>query len=67
VLKPALRQGGRVIFLRSVRARKALPQYVVYDLCKSAVETFPVVMALVSPLMGFVTGQVIEVSGGLFT
>lgn len=124
VLKPTLRQGGRVIFLSSVGARKALPQYVVYALCKSAVETFTVVMAkelgprgitvncimpgliasdanaeiranpetkkyfednillgrigepsdlsgvamaLVSPLMGFVTGQVIEVSGGLFT
>jgi 3-oxoacyl-[acyl-carrier protein] reductase len=124
VLKPTLLQGGRVIFLSSVGARKALPQYVVYALCKSAVETFTVVMAkelghrgitvncimpgliasdanadiranpkmkkyfednillgrigepsdlsgvamaLVSPLMGFVTGQVIEVSGGLFT
>ena len=123
VLKPSLRQGGRVIFLSSVGARKALPQYVVYALCKSAVETFTVVMAkelgprgitvncimpgliasdanadiranpeskkffeenillgrigepsdlsgvamaLVSPQMGFVTGQVIEVSGGLF-
>ena len=124
VLKPNLRRGGRVIFLSSVGARKALPQFVVYALCKSAVETFTVVMAkelgprgitvncimpgliasdsnaeirkdpvarkffedntllgrigepsdisgvamsLVSPQMGFVTGQVIEVSGGLFT
>lgn len=122
-LKPRLRDGGRVIFMSSVGARKALPQYVVYALAKSAVETFTRVMAqelgprgitvncimpgviasdanadiradpaskkffedntllrrfgepsdlsgvalsLVSPQMGYVTGQIIEVSGGLF-
>ena len=123
VLKPRLRRGGRVIFMSSLGARKALPQFVVYAIAKSAVETFTVVMAkelgprgitvncimpgliatdsnadirsdpaqmkyfeanillgrigepsdlsgvamaLVSEQMRFVTGQVIEVSGGLF-
>ena len=123
LLKPRLRDGGRVVFMSSVGARKALPQYVVYAICKSGIETFTVVMAkelgsrsvtvncimpglistdsnadiradpvtrkyfedntllgrlgepsdlsgvvlaLVSPQMGFVTGQIIEVSGGLF-
>jgi NAD(P)-dependent dehydrogenase (short-subunit alcohol dehydrogenase family) len=123
MLKSRLRDGGRVIFMSSVGARKALPQYVVYAMAKSAVETFTrvmaqelgsrgitvnclmpgviasdanadiranpeskkffenstllrrfgepsdlsgVVIALVSPNMGYVTGQIIEVSGGLF-
>ena len=122
VLKPRLRQGGRIIFVSSLGARNALPQYVVYALSKSAVETFTVVMAkelgprgitvncispgliasdsnadlraddatkaymeqmtalgrigvpadfsgvvlsLVSPQMSYVTGQLIEVSGGM--
>ena len=122
VLKPRLRQGGRVIFVSSLGARHALPDYVVYAISKSAVETFTVVMAkelgprgitvncimpgliasdanadlranpaikqqfeantamrrlgepsdfsgvvlsLVSPQMGYVTGQVIVVSGGM--
>ncbi|WP_436054354.1 SDR family NAD(P)-dependent oxidoreductase [Phenylobacterium sp. LjRoot225] len=122
-LKARLRDHGRVIFMSSVGARKALPQYVVYAMAKSAVETFTRVMAqelggrgitvnclmpgviasdanadirsdpgskkffedntllrrfgepsdlsgvvvsLVSPKMGYVTGQIIEVSGGLF-
>lgn len=123
LLKPRLRDDGRVVFMSSVGARKALPQYVVYALAKSAVETFTrvmaqelgaqgitvncimpgviasdanadiradpaskkffedntllrrfgepsdlsgVVMSLISPQMGYVTGQIIEVSGGLF-
>jgi 3-oxoacyl-[acyl-carrier protein] reductase len=45
VLKPRLRRGGRVIFVSSLGARNALPDYVVYALSKSAVETFTVVMA----------------------
>lgn len=122
VLKPLLRDGGRLIFLSSLGARHALPDYVVYAMSKSAIETFTFVMAkelgprgitvncimpgliasdanadlranpesrkrfesnvllgrlgepedlsgvalsLVSPQMGYVTGQVIEVSGGL--
>ena len=122
VLKPRLRQGGRVIFVSSLGARTALPNYVVYAISKSAVETLTVVMAkelgprnitvncvspgmvesdanadlradqatkqyleqniplrrlgvpqdfsgvivsLVSPQMGYVTGQLIEVSGGM--
>ncbi len=124
VLKPRLQQGGRVVFMSSVGARQALPQYAAYAVCKAGINTFTVimakelgslgvtvncimpglistdsnadlrtdpemvafmekntllgrlgqpsdlsgaVMALVSPEMGFVTGQVIEVSGGLFT
>jgi NAD(P)-dependent dehydrogenase (short-subunit alcohol dehydrogenase family) len=123
VLKPRIRQGGRVIFMSSVGARQALPQYAAYAVCKAGINTFTVitakelgprgvtvncimpglistdsnadlrgdpamvdfmekstllgrlgqpsdlsgvVLALVSPQMGFVTGQVIEVSGGLF-
>lgn len=122
LLKPRMREGGRVIFLSSLGARNALPQYVVYALSKRAIETFTVVMAkelgprnitvncispgiiasdanadiradenaasmfaqmtalkrlgepsdlagvavaLASPLMGYVTGQLIEVSGGM--
>lgn len=123
VLKPLLRQDGRVIYVSSVGAREALPEYVIYACAKSAVETLTgvvakelgprgitvncimpgliasdanadlradpatsnylkenvllgrlgepsdfsgVVLSLVSPQMGYVTGQVIEVSGGLF-
>lgn len=124
VLKPYLRENGRVIFMSSLGARKgrATPQYVVYAMAKSGVETFTeitakelgprgitvncimpglitsdanadiradeamtkylventmlrrigqpediagVTMSLLSPAMGFVTAQVIEVSGGL--
>lgn len=122
LLKPRLRDGGRLIFVSSLGARNALPDYVVYALSKSAIETFTVVMAkelgprgitvncampgliasdanadiranpavrkrleettalrrlgepadfsgvilsLVSPEMGYVTAQVIEVSGGM--
>lgn len=122
LLKPRLREGGRVIFVSSLGARNALPDYVVYALSKRAIETLTVIMAkelgprnitvncispgliasdanadiradkalsgfleqntalkrlgvpsdmagaavsLVSPLMGYVTGQIIEVSGGM--
>lgn len=122
LLKSRLRQGGRVIFVSSLGARNALPDYVVYAISKSAIETLTVVMAkelgprditvncimpgliasdanadlradantkayleqntalrrlgepsdfsgvalsLTSPQMGYVTGQVIEVSGGM--
>jgi 3-oxoacyl-[acyl-carrier protein] reductase len=122
VLKAQMREGGRVIFVSSLGARNALPQYVVYSLSKSAVETLTVIMAkefgprnitvncispgliasdsntdlredaalrthmeqatvlkrlgepsdfsgvvlsLVSPKMSYVTGQLIEVSGGM--
>lgn len=123
LLKPRMREGGSVIFLSSLGARAALPQYVVYALSKRAIETLTVVMAkelgprnitvnclspgiiasdanadiradenlansfaqtialkrlgvpsdlsgvavsLVSPRMGYVTGQIIEVSGGMW-
>lgn len=123
LLKPRLRDGGRVIFLSSLGARKALPQYVVYAMSKRGIETLTVVMAkelgprnitvncispgiiasdanadiradgeatatfakttalnrlgipsdlsgvavaLASPQMGYVTGQLIEVSGGMW-
>lgn len=122
LLKPTLRDGGRVIFVSSLGARNALPSYVVYACAKSAIETLTVIMAkelgpqgitvnclmpgmiasdanadlrandqikqhleattamrrlgepkdfsgavaaLVSPQMGYVTGQVIVVSGGM--
>jgi 3-oxoacyl-[acyl-carrier protein] reductase len=122
LLKPKLRDGGRVIFVSSLGARNALPDYVIYACAKSAVETLTVIMAkelgprgitvnclmpgmiasdanadlraneqikqhleantamrrlgepedfsgavlaLVSPQMGYVTGQVIVVSGGM--
>jgi NAD(P)-dependent dehydrogenase (short-subunit alcohol dehydrogenase family) len=45
VLKPRLRQNGRVIFVSSVGARKAMPPFVVYAVCKSGIETFTKVMA----------------------
>jgi NAD(P)-dependent dehydrogenase (short-subunit alcohol dehydrogenase family) len=45
LFKPHLRDGGRVIFMSSVGARKALPQFVVYAMAKSGIETFTVVMA----------------------
>ncbi|MFV8817553.1 SDR family NAD(P)-dependent oxidoreductase [Haliea sp. E17] len=123
VLKPQLRDNGRVIFFSSLGARHSRPNFVVYAMCKSAIETLTFVMAkelghrgitvncimpgliasdanaelradpvarkhfeenvllgrlgepsdlsgvatsLASPQMGYVTGQVIEVSGGLF-
>ena len=123
LLKARLRDGGRVIFLSSLGARKALPAYVVYAMSKRGIETLTVVMAkelgprnitvncispgiiasdanaeiradeeleatyakttalnrlgvpsdlsgvavaLASPQMGYVTGQVIEVSGGMW-
>lgn len=122
LLKPRLRDGGRVIFVSSLGARNALPDYVIYACAKSAIETLTVitakelgprgitvncimpgmiksdanadlrandqmlnhlesitplrrigepeefsgvVAALVSPQMGYVTGQVIVVSGGM--
>jgi 3-oxoacyl-[acyl-carrier protein] reductase len=122
LLKPRLRDGGRVIFVSSLGAKNALPNYVIYACAKSAVETLTVitakelgprgitvnclmpgmiasdanadlrgneqikqhleattalrrigepedfagaVSALVSPQMGYVTGQVIVVSGGM--
>jgi 3-oxoacyl-[acyl-carrier protein] reductase len=122
LLKSRLRDGGRVIFVSSLGARSALPDYVVYAMSKRGIETLTVVMAkelgqrnitvnclspgliesdanayvradenlskfleqntalkrlgvpsdmagaavsLVSPLMGYVTGQIIEVSGGM--
>lgn len=123
LLKPRLRDGGRVIFLSALGARAALPDYVVYAIAKRGVETLTVVMAkelgprgitvnclspgiiasdanaairadtstaatfaqatalrrlgvpgdlagaavaLASPQMSYVTGQVIEVSGGMW-
>lgn len=122
LLKPRLRDNGRVIFVSSLGAKNALPNYVIYACAKSAVETLTVIMAkelgprgitvnclmpgmiasdanadlrandqikqhleattalrrigepedfagavsaLVSPQMGYVTGQVIVVSGGM--
>lgn len=123
LLKSRMREGGSIIFVSSLGARAALPQYVVYALSKRAIETLTVVMAkelgpqnitvnclspgiiasdanadiradenlarsfaetmalkrlgvpsdlsgvavsLVSPRMGYVTGQIIEVSGGMW-
>ncbi|MCJ2180246.1 SDR family NAD(P)-dependent oxidoreductase [Novosphingobium album (ex Hu et al. 2023)] len=122
VLKPRLRDGGRVIFVSSLGARNALPDYVIYACAKSAIETLTkvvakelgprnitvncitpgmiesdanadlreneqlkqhlmsitplgrigvpsefsgVVRSLVSPQMNYVTGQNIEISGGM--
>lgn len=45
LLKPRLRDGGRVIFVSSLGARNALPDYVVYACAKSAIETLTVIMA----------------------
>ena len=39
LLKSRLRDGGRVIFMSSLGARTALPDYVVYAISKRAVET----------------------------
>lgn len=47
VLKPRLRDGGRVIFVSSLGAQNALPEYVIYACAKSAIETLTVVMAKV--------------------
>jgi 3-oxoacyl-[acyl-carrier protein] reductase len=120
---PRLRQGGSVVFLSSGAARNALPQFAVYSMCKSAVNTLTVIVAkelgprqisvncimpglihtdvndaemkkpatkayfekntlmgrigepddlasvvhdLCTPSWAYVTGQIIEVSGGLF-
>jgi len=122
LLKARMRDGGRVVFVSSLGAKSALPQYVIYACAKSAIETLTVVVAkelgprgitvnclmpgmiasdanadlradeqtkayleqntclrrlgvpsdfsgavvsLVSPEMGYITGQVIEVSGGM--
>lgn len=122
LLKPRLRDGGRLIMVGSLGARTAVPDYVVYAMSKRAIEAFTVVMAkelgprnitancinpgliesdanahvradqglrtyleqstpmgrfgvpadfagvavsLVSPNMGYVTGQIIEVAGGM--
>lgn len=122
LLKPQLRDGGRVINVGSLGARTAVPDYAVYAMSKRALETFTVVLAkdlgprgitancinpgliesdanvhvrsnegivdyllnstplrrfgvpedfagvaacLASPQMSYVTGQVIEVSGGM--
>lgn len=45
LLNSRLRDGGRVIFVSSLGARNALPDYVIYACAKSAVETLTVVMA----------------------
>jgi NAD(P)-dependent dehydrogenase (short-subunit alcohol dehydrogenase family) len=123
LLTSRMREGGSVIFLSSLGARAALPQYVVYAMSKRAIETLTVIMAkelgprninvncispgiiasdanaeiraddklsatfaettalkrlgvpsdlsgvavsLVSPQMSYVTGQIIEVSGGMW-
>ena len=122
-LMPRLRQDGSVIFLSSAAARNALPQFAVYSMCKTAVNTLTVIVAkelgprginvncimpgfihtdvndaeprnpetkayfekntlmrrigepddlagvvhdLCTPSWAYVTGQIIEVSGGLF-
>jgi 3-oxoacyl-[acyl-carrier protein] reductase len=44
-LLPRLRQGGRVINMSSKGASSALPQYMVYAMCKSGIETFTVALA----------------------
>jgi hypothetical protein len=44
LLKALLRDNGRVLFMSSVGARKALPQFVIYAMAKSAIETFTVVV-----------------------
>jgi 3-oxoacyl-[acyl-carrier protein] reductase len=120
-LLPLLRDGGRIVNLSSAAARLALPEVIVYSMCKAAVDMFTramakelgprritvnsvlpgfnetesnareandpalrqqiegmtalgrfgqpadianVVHAIVSPQMGWVTGQIIEASGG---
>jgi 3-oxoacyl-[acyl-carrier protein] reductase len=45
VLMPRLRQGGRVINMSSKGASSALPQYIVYAMCKSGIETFTIALA----------------------
>jgi len=45
VLKPRLRDNGRVIFFSSLGARHSRPNSVVYAMCKSAIETLRFVMA----------------------
>ncbi len=122
LLKSRLRDGGRVIFVSSLGASAALPEYVIYACAKSAIETLTVIVskelgprgitvnclmpgiiasdsnaefradadakryfeertamrrlgepedfsgavsALVSPQLGYVTGQVIAISGGM--
>ena len=122
LLKPRLRDGGRLINVGSLGARTAVPDYIVYAMSKRALETFTIIMAkelgprnitancinpgliesdanvhvraneeirsylerttpmgrfgvpsdfsgvavsLASPNMGYVTGQIIEVAGGM--
>ncbi len=122
LLKPHLREGGRVINVGSLGARTAVVDYAVYAMSKRALETFTVLLAkdlgsrnitvncinpgliesdanahvradesiaaylknttpmrrfgmaqdfagvaisLASPAMGYVTGQIIEVAGGM--
>ncbi len=45
LLKSRLRDGGRLIFVSSLGARNALPNYVMYACAKSAIETLTVIMA----------------------
>jgi NAD(P)-dependent dehydrogenase (short-subunit alcohol dehydrogenase family) len=44
-LLPHLRDGGRVINLSSAASRLALPEVIVYSMCKAAVDMFTLVMA----------------------
>lgn len=47
VFKPRLRNGGRVIFVSSLGAQNARPEFIIYACAKSAIETLTVVMAKV--------------------
>ena len=47
LLAPRLRDNGRVVFVSSLGAQNALPEYIIYACAKSAVETLTVVMAKV--------------------
>jgi 3-oxoacyl-[acyl-carrier protein] reductase len=44
-LLPLLREGGRIVNLSSAAARLALPEVIVYSMCKAAVDMFTRVMA----------------------
>lgn len=52
LLNSKIRGGGRVIFVSSLGARNALPDYDIYACAKSAVETLTIVMAKVMGLRG---------------